>query len=664
VKRLAESLAEHVSSLSAAAFERLVLARPGLGRQLDSARGDDGAVTVAEVVASLLDGGLVFMAVAGLPLPTLQVLAVLVAESEATPMRPGPGVGRLDPRFLRALSRLDGDAIDMPLRLSLRSGLAACHVDPGEIASGLCGGDARLRATFDRIVESLMDAALIWPEDGRMRLHDEVFSMSDIMAAAEPRTGDRLVADPPELATVRVAGVDLAGAAQAAALGALAESARLFGLVAAEPVPILKAGGVGAREMKRLGKILSLDAERLRFWLHLGEATGLIEVDGGAVLATEAFDEWCAAEPAERYAMLVAGWLDMAAFLSSSQESGGRLSAPLADDAYCGPAPLVRAAVLRGLRAVAEEHAPSAESLLDQVRWRLPVVMGFGRLGESGESDSRICSCGVVHDEEFDALVLDAEATIASVLTEGQLLGAVVSGALASAFRFGPGASNSDSNTHPNTDLDANTNTGTRPGTGIVLFDGWPVAVGSILPATVSTVRIQGDLTAIAGGLPSAPLAALMDSCARRESTGTAVVWRFSDGSVRAFLDAGGDADELLRAVKEHCVGGNLPPALEYLIRDAGRVHGRVDVVSAGSVLVIADAALADEIEVNAALAALGTRRVAPTVLVSPAGPAVALEALRFAGYAPSAHEADGTVSIDIVRGTRRRSGAIGRGTV
>jgi hypothetical protein len=55
----------------------------------------------------------------------------------------------------------------------------------------------------------------------------------------------------------------------------------------------------------------------------------------------------------------------------------------------------------------------------------------------------------------------------------------------------------------------------------------------------------------------------------------------------------------------KHCLG-KVPQALEYLIVDAGRRHGLVDVI--------------------------GVRAV--------------LHALRFAGYMPSAHHADGTIAI------------------
>ncbi|WP_351231152.1 helicase-associated domain-containing protein [Streptomyces sp. NPDC002133] len=59
------------------------------------------------------------------------------------------------------------------------------------------------------------------------------------------------------------------------------------------------------------------------------------------------------------------------------------------------------------------------------------------------------------------------------------------------------------------------------------------------------TDRIGADLTAVVTGTPSAPLAALLDLVADRETSGTASVWRFSPGSVRRALDAGHSPDEL-----------------------------------------------------------------------------------------------------------------------
>ena len=57
--------------------------------------------------------------------------------------------------------------------------------------------------------------------------------------------------------------------------------------------------------------------------------------------------------------------------------------------------------------------------------------------------------------------------------------------------------------------------------------------------------RIGADLTAVVTGTPSTRLAALLDSVADRETSGTASVWRFSAGSIRRALDAGRAPDDI-----------------------------------------------------------------------------------------------------------------------
>ncbi|MGW2816724.1 helicase-associated domain-containing protein [Streptomyces sp. NPDC001415] len=63
--------------------------------------------------------------------------------------------------------------------------------------------------------------------------------------------------------------------------------------------------------------------------------------------------------------------------------------------------------------------------------------------------------------------------------------------------------------------------------------------------------------------------AALLDSVADRETSGTASVWRFSCGSIRRALDAG-RGPEGMTADLTAVTAGPLPQPLSYLISDAG----------------------------------------------------------------------------------------------
>ncbi|MDH6629805.1 hypothetical protein M2271_007644 [Streptomyces sp. LBL] len=167
-----------------------------------------------------------------------------------------------------------------------------------------------------------------------------------------------------------------------------------------------------------------------------------------------------------------------------------------------------------------------------------------------------------------------------------------------------------------------------------------------LLPPATTTARIGADLTAVVTGTPSARLAALLDSMADRETSGTASVWRFSAGSIRRALDAGRTPDDITADL----VAGSataLPQPLTYLIADTARGHGRVRIAPAACVIHGDEPALLAELAAHRALSKLALRQLAPTVLVSGSPPATTLAALRAAGYAPVAETARGTVRIE-----------------
>jgi hypothetical protein len=168
-----------------------------------------------------------------------------------------------------------------------------------------------------------------------------------------------------------------------------------------------------------------------------------------------------------------------------------------------------------------------------------------------------------------------------------------------------------------------------------------PAALAAV-GAAVDTVTLQADLTAVVAGTPTARLAAVLDSAADRETSGVASVWRFDGRSIRRALDAGQTPQELEAALTEVAPAG-LPQPLAYLIRDAGRRHGRIRAQSAACCLHSDDEVLLAEAAADRRLRALGLRLVAPTVLLADRPLAETLAALRAAGHAPLAEDANGT---------------------
>jgi hypothetical protein len=89
-----------------------------------------------------------------------------------------------------------------------------------------------------------------------------------------------------------------------------------------------------------------------------------------------------------------------------------------------------------------------------------------------------------------------------------------------------------------------------------------------------------------------------------------------------------------------------VPQPLAYLIDDVARRHGHLRVGAASAYVRCDDDAVLSEILADKRAAALGLRRLAPTVLAAQADPAGLLEGLRALGFAPAAESAEGDVLI------------------
>jgi len=356
----------------------------------------------------------------------------------------------------------------------------------------------------------------------------------------------------------------------------------LTDLIDIAPLARLKDGGVGVRELRRLGAALGYDEAGVTGLLTLLGAAGLLD-PGERIELDARYDGWAAVPAAERYSALVRAWLGLRQPLSVTKPDGKLVPALLA----VSLSPPVRLPVLR--RSLLTDHdgvAPSVQDLVRRVAWDDPSTLRS--------------AAGVVVPE---------------VVAEAEQLG---------------------------------------------LLAGRPVAdlgVGRWFPAPVEDLLLQADLTAIVPGPPSSSVRALLDGAADRESQGGAATWRFGPTSVRRALDGGTTAAELLDrlgALTRHGV----PQALDYLIRDVERRHGRVRIGAAGCYLRCADPALAQEVLSTRSLRRLELREVAPAVLVGALDPETALAALQAAGYAPVCENASGQAVLQRIGGQRGARGA------
>src|SRR6185295_2718638 len=77
------------------------------------------------------------------------------------------------------------------------------------------------------------------------------------------------------------------------------------------PAATLRTGGVGVRELRRLGKAIGVDEAMVRFLLELAAAADLVAPGSGGYRPTAVFRKWRAKEPAKQLAAVLPAWYAM-----------------------------------------------------------------------------------------------------------------------------------------------------------------------------------------------------------------------------------------------------------------------------------------------------------------------------------------------------------------
>ena len=418
-------------------------------------------------------------------------------------------------------------------------------------------------------------------------------------------------------------------AAAAAALS-VEHVALVLDLCETAPPPLLKTGGVGVREVRRIAKATGLADAAVRLWLTLATDVGLLEVEGDVLLPTAAYDEWLAEPPARRLATLVDAWWDLRTVPTLLDRPDDAAPRPaLADDTYATTAADVRADLLAAAVEIPESRSvPDGLGLAPSVEWRRPALA---------------------------RLLGDVRFAVAALWAEAHLLGVAARGSLSELGRaiVGPHVARPDplgDGHEPLPPIALRRLTDARERYARLVLVG-----ERLLPEHSREAIFQADLTAVVSGTPAADLAALLDASADRESHGGATTWRFSAASVRRSLDAGQTGESLTTALQAVAAGGRVPQPLTYLIADAARRHGGVRVRAIGCVLRSEDAALLAELIASRSLQALQLAELAPGVVGSAADVTETLRALRAAGYAPIGEGADGVPLVERV--AKRRAG-------
>jgi hypothetical protein len=569
----------------------------------------------------------------GLDAFSLSVLdALVLSDADHTPVLPatlarllGTGIDPLD--VDAAIARLraqaiawdgDGEAISVAPAAREVAGVypaglgpSAPQLDGVDLAPLLAGLDDKARRLLGTLAEGppigkTRDASSVIPAHGRTPVQELLAAGLLIRRDSEtvelPRQvgialrgghplGPISATEPTrELRAVDSSTVDSTGAGESAEFSRHTEA--LLNLWSNEPPPVLRSGGLGVREQRRLAKELDIDDIRATLVVELAHGAGLVLASADASpewTLTTAADVWLAANREQRWATLAAAWLDLPRLpaLAGLRDEKERLLAPLSDELRRPLAPRDRRRTLEALAELPQGAAiVNQRQLVDLLAWRAP------RRG------------GRLRDDLLDWN-----------LREARMLGIVALDAVTSAGRA-------------------------------LLADGPAAAAKTLvaaLPDLIDHLLVQADFTVIAPGPLEPDLAIEMGLVADIESAGSATVYRVSEASIRRALDAGRTSTELHELFKTRSTTP-VPQALDYLIDDVARRHGRLRGGAAGSFLRCDDDALLTEVLANPVAARLELRRIAPTVVVSPLPLIDVLDSLRDAGFTPAAEGADGRV--------------------
>jgi len=398
-------------------------------------------------------------------------------------------------------------------------------------------------------------------------------------------------AHPPPLETTSPGRSAVDAAAAHAAGEVVARVQALLEAWATAPPAVLRAGGVGLRDLRRTAKDLDVDERTVTLLIELAAGAGLLDATPGIEpewVPTPAFDSWSTRPPEFGWVALAEAWLRLTRLpgLAGQRDDRDKVLAPLGPELERPGAPAERRRVLAALAAAEPGTAPSRASLLEQLVWSAP--RRGGRLRDA------------VHRWTLD---------------EAELLGLTGRDGLSAAGRA----------------LLAGDDSGAAQ------------RLGALLPDPLDYVLVQPDLTVVAPGPLERQLSRELATVADVESTGGATVFRVSETSVRRAMDAGRTAADLheLFQVRSRTP---IPQALTYLVDDVARRHGRMRVGVATSYLRCDDPALLSEVLAAKRTGPLRLRRLAPTVAVSPSPRNAVLESLRAAGYAPAAEAPDGAL--------------------
>jgi hypothetical protein len=427
------------------------------------------------------------------------------------------------------------------------------------------------------------------------------------LALRDGRTFPEIFTQPPELTTrpVLPSETDSVQERVVVLVGAIEGLIDAWG---SSPPSLLKKGGVGVREVRRLTGMLEIPERESFRMIELAAAAGLVVCDPSrqVALPSAAADEWLDLDVADRWLAVALGWLHTSSYISlagAMDQQGKAIPAFDYDPRWESHAMRQRLAVLGSLSQLAEGDGAEPDALTAVLEWGAPVLWQNG---------------------PGSPLTL-----VSWTMAEMELLGLMSGRAL------------------------------TPLGAALVRED---VDEARRLLRDASAgewqLVLQADLTALVHGQIPATLRAELDLLADVEARGAATVYRFSENSARRAFDAGRTATEINDFLSQHATKG-VPQPLTYLVGDVARRHGQVRLGSTLSYVRFEDPALAIEVARAKRTEKLEFKQIAPTVLVCDHTADKVLAVLRSAGYMPVQESGDGAV-VRTPIGRQRAAGAGG----
>jgi hypothetical protein len=442
------------------------------------------------------------------------------------------------------------------------------------------------------------------------------------------------------------------GRAAAAATRAVIAAEGVCARLDREPLPLVRAGTVAVRDLGRLARDLDLADQELALLVDLLVEAGVLAVGGpfgqrSLGLRPEA-DAWLSGARSRRWADLAAAWRSADLAVEDHLVARDR-ARPLAGRRFAAAAAR-RHALLRALVDPSRDPAvpstlPPPDGGVDNPEHPVPPSATLPLRGASHRE------AGFPHAASSDAASPGAASPAATGI-----------GGLARMLAWrGPmvwpdpaGSGPDDLETTVRAMLDAAAFLGVavveggRAQTGLAA-ERWlegdePAGLAEVaeaaLPDGPDRFLLAGDLTVVAPGGLAPGVETRLAGLADREAAGSGT-WRIHDASLRRAFDEGHTAEDVLEFLRRHS-STPLSQALEYLVADVARRHGRLRVGGATTYLRGDPAMVAGAVR-SAAGRRLGLRELAPGVAVTGRSQRELLAALRKAGEAPLAEEPDGS---------------------